>query len=171
MRIGSAYVYLDEIANNTGVDLLIDLVHGYSAEKDKNNAWLKSHLLIRAKVKEERPEEERLARVKATALATMTEGRVMTLYDVLHKDAPRKFLFFYRQDEELGALFWLDLAACGPGKTVPPEFNAERALEEDEGNIVRLVDILAIYEGHQVGAPTHALLGPGCRGERRRGMG
>ena len=152
MRIGSAYVYLDEIANNTGVDLLIDLVHGYSAEKDKNNTWLKSHLLIRAKVKEERPEEERLARVKATALATMTEGRVMTLYDVLHKEPPRKFLFFYRQDEELGALFWIDLASCGPGKTVPPDFNAERALEEDEGNIVRLVDILAIYEGHQVRA-------------------
>lgn len=153
MRIGSAYVYLDEIASNTGLDLLIDLVHGYNSEKDKNNAWLKSHLLIKARIKEDRPEEERLAKVRATSLDTMKAGRVMTLYDVQHKSPPKEYLFFFRPDSELGALHWLDLSQC-PGKKVPPGFDPERAADEG-GDLIRLMDILAIYEGHQTQAYTH----------------
>lgn len=159
MRIGSAYVYLDEIAANTGLDLLIDLVHGYNAEKDKNNAWLKSHLLIKAAIKDDTPEVERLAKVRATSLQIMNEGRVITMYDMDRSVPPRKLFLFFRPDSELGCVCWMDLDRClvsgKPGTAsakyaVPKGFTEQSLMEELSTNVCKLMNIMAIYEGHQV---------------------
>jgi len=74
-RLGSAYVLLDEIAGNLHEDLLVELVHGHSAEKDRNNAWLKSHMLINARLApppghEVDGDTAANAAVKAAAIAT-----------------------------------------------------------------------------------------------------
>jgi len=125
-RVGSAYVLLDEIAAHMAEgDLMVDVVHGHSAAKDRDNQWLQSHMLIRAKKVlpgEEEDEDDALAGSSLShkaALSMMTEGRVMTLHSA--EAVPKPHLVFYRPDGELGALHWIALDQCDKVPLAPKD--------------------------------------------------
>jgi hypothetical protein len=191
-RLGSAYVMLGDIVDHVGEELMVDLIHGQNREKDRNNQWLKSHMIIRARIVDKKTRGDRdvspgaEAELAKAALESMTAGAALTLFPSNSTDAPKQVYAFFRPDSELGALYWVPLEQCeridekkeeskdeskadeNAKYSLPKSFNATKVLalattaassqapvdaqSTPLPPVVRLMDILAIYEGQQTAA-------------------